>query len=65
MTKLVISVPIAGKLYCVLHSCVIERESGMMQFAPLAVGLSPGKIREPELRFVSAELSVNEAFGQE
>jgi len=46
---------IAGKLYRALHAYVVERGLGIVQFAPLPVRLWPGKIREPDILFVSRE----------
>lgn len=46
---------IVGKLYRALHAYVVERELGTVQFAPLPVRLWPGKIREPDVLFVSHE----------
>ena len=46
---------IVGRLYRALHAHVVERGLGVVQFAPLPVRLWPGKIREPDILFVSHE----------
>nr|HID12590.1 Uma2 family endonuclease [Anaerolineae bacterium] len=46
---------IRGRLYRALHAHVVERGLGVVQFAPLPVRLWPGKIREPDILFVSHE----------
>jgi len=46
---------IVGNLYRSLHSFVTERNLGIVQMAPLPVRLWPGKIREPDILFVSRE----------
>jgi Uma2 family endonuclease len=46
---------VLGYLYRHLFAFVSERELGTVRFAPLAVRLWPGKIREPDLLFMAAE----------
>lgn len=44
---------IVGLLYRLIHAFVEERDLGTVRFAPLPVRLWPGKIREPDILFVS------------
>ncbi|HIE13033.1 MAG TPA: Uma2 family endonuclease [Desulfotomaculum sp.] len=44
---------IVGMLYRLIHSFVEEHDLGTVRFAPLPVRLWPGKIREPDILFVS------------
>lgn len=46
---------IVGLLYRLLHAFLEERDLGTVRFAPLPVRLWPGKIREPDILFVSEE----------
>jgi len=44
---------IVGLLYRLMHAFVEKRNLGTVRFAPLPVRLWPGKIREPDILFVS------------
>ena len=44
---------VLANLYRAFHFFVTEHDLGVVRFAPLAVRLWPGKIREPDLLFVS------------
>lgn len=44
---------VLANLYRVFYLFITEHDSGVVRFAPLAVRLWPGKIREPDLLFVS------------
>jgi len=45
----------SGELYAALRAFVRERDLGTVRYAPLPVRLWPGKIREPDILFVSKE----------
>jgi Uma2 family endonuclease len=45
---------ILGRLFAALFALVSERKLGQVRFSPLPVRLWPGKIREPDLIFMSA-----------
>lgn len=45
----------SGELYVALRAFVRERDLGTVRYAPLPVRLWPGKIREPDILFVSKE----------
>lgn len=45
---------ILGRLYVALFAFVSQHKLGQVRFAPLPVRLWPGKIREPDLMFMSA-----------
>src|SRR3990172_6987304 len=45
---------ILGRLHAVLFAFVSQHKLGQIRFAPLPVRLWPGKIREPDLMFMSA-----------
>ncbi len=46
---------LVGNLYRLLYAFVAAHQLGIVRFAPLAVRLWPGKIREPDLLFISHE----------
>lgn len=46
---------VVGELFAVLRTFVRERNLGTVRIAPLPVRLWPGKIREPDVLFVSEE----------
>jgi len=46
-----------GELYTALRAFVHQHDLGIVQFAPLRVRLWPGKIREPDVFFISKEHS--------
>jgi len=48
---------VVGRLYRPLYAFVAEHGLGIVQFAPLPVRLWPGKIREPDILFISQEHS--------
>ena len=57
---------IVGKLYRAIYDFVTERDLGTVQFGPLPVRLWPGKIREPDILFVTREHSdriAEQAYG--
>lgn len=44
---------VLGTLYAAMRAFVLEHKLGILRFAPLPVRLWPGKIREPDILFVS------------
>lgn len=46
---------VLGNMYRLFYKFIEEHQAGTLRFSPLAVRLWPGKIREPDLLFVSKE----------